>query len=191
MTLAEIITGCENNSRKAQKELYDLFYDEMMRTALFYCINQDDAEHIVLDSLMDIFKTIGNFRGESSLKTWAKRIVINKSINHYRKEQARKKHETLIEDNQSGYFYLNNVIPDAASIINAKDIMLEVQSLPDSERIVFNLHAIEGYSHKEIAEKMNFAEGTSKWYYSNARKALQEKLTVHSGLTYLSNQSGK
>lgn len=175
MEIDKIIIGCIQNDRKAQQKLYDLFYDPMMRVALFYCKNETDAENAMMESFMYIFKNLASFKGESHIKTWIRRIVVNRSITIYNKTTKRNNIELSIDKSD-----FSNFIEDSINLISeleATYILKLIQELPDTERIVFNLYVIEGFSHKEIAEKLNFTDTTSRWYYSNARKSLQEKLS--------------
>lgn len=170
----EIITGCIRHDRKAQQRLYDLYYDSMMRVALFYCKNEADAENVMIESFMSVFKNIASFKGESLLKTWIRKIVVNRSISMYNKNIKRRNREMSVESSNHSYSIADRF--DLIGKMEADYILKLVQDLPDTERIVFNLYVIEGYSHNEIAGKMNFTDSTSRWYYANARKRLQERL---------------
>lgn len=175
METEELISECIKQNRKAQQKLYDLNYDMMMRVALFYCKNETDAENAVMESFMSVFKNIQKFKGDSKLSTWIRKIVVNKSISLYRNTLKRNARERLIEI--FDHVHIIDSKHDLIDEIEADYILKQVQELPDTERIVFTLYVLDGYSHKEIGQQLNFSDSTSRWHYLNARKKLQIKLS--------------
>ena len=171
-TNKKLIKHCKRGSRKAQFKLYERFASTLLGISLRYCRNKEDAEDVLQEAFIDIFKNIGNLEKESSLFPWMKSIVVHKAISHY---SAQKK-------------YVNNVSFKPVSLQDEKQVedlieksgyeeLLEmIHSLPAGYRTVFNLHAIEGYKHREIAEMLKISEGTSKSQYSRARQMMVEKL---------------
>ncbi len=142
----------------------------MIAVCMRYSHDEDEAKDIVQLGFIKVFSKMEMFNSEGSLKAWIHRIMVRTAIDHYRKLQ-REGHHLRWEDCEDE--------PQDAEIegkIAADDIMLLIQQLPDMQRAVFNLFAIEGYSHKEIATLLNTTEGTSKWHLYEARKALKELL---------------
>jgi len=166
----DLIERCARADRHAQKELYDLFSGRMYVICLRYTKSQPDAEDVLQEAFIKVFKNIGSFRGESRLEYWVKRVVINTALNHQRNKLYQYPMYD-IEDIKQGYNYENIL-----SEFQLEDLLKMIRSLPDGCQTVFNLYAIEGYNHKEIASMLGISEGTSKSQFSRARKLLQEKI---------------
>ena len=169
----EIIAGCLKKKRSAQKALYDKYHPMLLGICLRYAKTKVEAEDVLLMGLTRIFKKIDTYNGEGSFEGWMKKIMVNESIDNYRKNLKtyfHKDFENLTSDD-IGYDY----IPDNFSV---NDILSSIQKLPDGYRIVFNMFAIEGYSHKEIAKKLDISESTSKTQLLKARKKLRQKLLL-------------
>jgi RNA polymerase sigma factor (sigma-70 family) len=172
MTDKALADGCARGDRTIQKALYNRFSRKLMAMCLRYARSTAEAEDILQEGFIRAFEHIKNFRHESKLETWLTRIMINTALNHQRKklylfpmfdvEQVPLREEEKVSLSQ---FHLD-------------ELMGFVQSLPDGCRVVFNLFAIEGYSHKEIADMLNISEGTSKSQYSRARQLLQQRITA-------------
>lgn len=166
-----LLEGCLANNRKAQEQLYRLFYGFAMNIALRYARDEMDAADIMSHAFVKIFKSIHTYdKNKGSLHAWIKRIVANEGLDHIK---ARSKF--TIEDELEEALAPNI---DNASIarLEAADIMTLVKKLPPATHAVFILYAIEGYTHKEIAQQLNISEGTSKWHLSEARKTLKQKV---------------
>lgn len=168
-----IISGCLNKKRSAQKALYDHYHPMLMGICMRYAKSKAEAEDILIIGFTKIFKNLVSYQGEGSFEGWMKRIMVNAAIDNYRKNLKHYFHENFenITNEEVGYGY----IPDSFS---TQDILKTIQELPVGYRIVFNMFAIEGYSHKEIAEKLNVSESTSKTQLLKARKKLQKKLSL-------------
>jgi len=170
---ADIINGCRQKKHRAEKALFDRYHPVLMGICVRYAKSNAEAEDILLMGFTRIYKKINDYSGKGSFEGWMKRIMINVAIDNYRKNR---KHY-FIEDisdlttDDTGVDY----IPDNFSL---GDIIRTIQELPDGYRIVFNLYAIEGYSHKEIAEKLNISESTSKTQLMKARNQLKKKLLL-------------
>jgi RNA polymerase sigma-70 factor (ECF subfamily) len=145
-----------------------------MGICLRYAKNKSEAEDILLMGFTRIFQKIDSYSASGSFEGWLRRIVINVAIDNFRKNKKNYYFET-IEDTTFNSEYAD-YIPDSFAM---EDILKTVQSLPNGYRIVFNLFAIEGYSHKEIAELLGFSESTSKTQYLKARKKLQTMLAKY------------
>jgi RNA polymerase sigma factor (sigma-70 family) len=174
ITEQEIINGCLKRKRKAQKILFERYHASLMGICMRYAKNKSEAEDILLMGFTRIFQKIESYSSKGSFEGWLRRIVINVAIDNFRKNKKNYYFETL-EDSSFNSEYANYV-PDNFAL---EDILKTVQSLPNGYRMVFNLFAIEGYSHKEIAELLGVSESTSKTQYLKARQKLQSMLAEY------------
>jgi len=166
-----LVKECVSGNAKAQKELFNAFAPKMLAVAMRYISDKERAEDVLQDAFIKVFKNIHNFKLDGSLEGWVRRIVVNTALDQLRKN---KKHQTDVElDNVSFELKQSNHIEPQ---LQADYLMTLVESLPDGYRTVFNLFAIEGYSHKEIADMLEITESTSKSQYSRARSVLREML---------------
>jgi RNA polymerase sigma factor (sigma-70 family) len=164
----ELIRRCRKGDRQAQKALYDRFQAPMFRLCYRYVREQQEAEDILCKGFFKIFENIARFedRGEDSLQKWITRIMVNEALMFLRKHRME-----LVSDDQA------LAIPAGTrtdSAVEAEDIYNMVRALPLGYRTVFNLFAIEGFSHLEIAQQLGISEGTSKSQLSKARALLQQ-----------------
>lgn len=169
----ELIKGCAKGDRAAQKALYDRYCRKMLVVCQRYARSTQEAEDILQEGFIKIFNSIKSFRGEARLETWITRIMINTALNAQRQKLYLMPMVDVLEIN----------LPEEAEIslasFNLSELIAMVQALPDGCRVVFNLFAIEGYNHKEIAEMLNISEGTSKSQYSRAKSLLKLKLNQY------------
>ncbi len=167
--LKELINEALKQSRKAQEEIFKLFYGKMMGVALRYTSDHDTAQEVVQESFIKIFDKLALFDQKGPFEGWIRRIVVNTSIDSIRR--AKKDPYRTDDDND---FKMGSVNPmeeqeDADYVMLKAEMAMEaIQELSPAYRTVFNLYVIENYSHKEIAEKLGISEGTSK---SNLAKA--------------------
>ena len=168
----EIIAGCKNNDRRAQKALYENTCKKMYAVALSYMKDEQDAQDILHDAYIKVFNRIETFNNSANIEGWIRRIVSNTAIDRIRKDK-RMTRSDFIENEELG-----NYCNIAAEIQNA-DLNSIINLLPDGARIIFNLHVLEGYKHHEIAEKLGINEGTSKSQFFRAKKILQELVQLH------------
>jgi RNA polymerase sigma factor (sigma-70 family) len=176
-TLHSLIEKCKDNNRKAQSELYAMWFSTLMRIARKYKNNEDDAASIVNDSFFKVFTNINNYKPEIPFEAWIKRITINTVIDDFRKN---KKHKNLVKlDDYSSTDFLDfDVrIDEADKDLNVKDILGLIEKLDEEEKVVFNLFEIDGYSHNEIAKELEVSERTSKRYLASARVNLKKMIT--------------
>ncbi len=171
-TEGELVEGCRKGDRKMQHELYQRFADKMFVVCLRYAQGQLEAEDILQEAFIKVFDKIEQFRGEASLAGWIKRIVVNTALNN----QRSKLYMYPMVDVDSMYHIQEQ--ETTLSGYNFRDLLKLVQELPSGCRVIFNLFAIEGYSHKEIAKLLEISEGTSKSQYARARQLLQDRLAA-------------
>ncbi len=170
----DIITGCINKQRDCQKKLYDALSGKMLFVCFSYCKNRDDAEDVLQEGFIKVFKYINSYKFEGSFEGWVRRIMVNTSINFI----IQQKQKYLFDDIDDVAIHLESEL-DAITQINEKDLLKILSLLPDGYRTVFNLFAIEGYSHKEISSLLNITEGTSKSQLSKAKVQLKKLLYQH------------
>jgi len=171
----ELIKGCADGDRASQRALYDRYCRKMMVICLRYARSTQEAEDILQEGFIKIFKSIGTFRWEARLETWITRIMINTALNSHRQKLYMLPMVDVTEIQIAEEEGIN------LSDFNLSELVAMVQSLPDGCRIVFNLFAIEGYGHKEIADMLAISEGTSKSQYNRAKKILRDKLVKEEG----------
>lgn len=172
MTDEEIIKGCIANDMNAQKHLYERFARKMMGICLRYAENTEEAQDLVQDGFIKVFQKINSFKGDGSLEGWTRKVMVNTALDSLRKKK-KEKQRIEIDNEDDSWTGIEDGIIDA---ISAKDLLKIIQNLPRGYRTVFNLFAIEGYSHKEIGEMLHITESTSKSQYSRAKVQLQKML---------------
>ena len=171
MSEEEMLRGCQANEEQAQKFLFDKYARLMTGVCLRYADSYEEAQDIVQDGFIKVFKNIRMFSGKGSLEGWVRRIMVNTSLDYLRSIKNERFNVTI--DDVSYKLKEDEAIN---SELNKEDLLQLVQSLPIGYRTVFNMYAIEGYSHREIGEELNISDNTSKSQYSRARSILQKKL---------------
>lgn len=165
---SDLIVGCLEGNRRMQEELYRRFSPRMYAVCLRYAGNAEEAEDILQEGFIKVFKKLDSFRSEGSFEGWLRRIFVNTAIEHFRRKRymmpVTEREENTIEGK-----YLS-VLDSMA----ARDIMALVQELSPGYRTVFNMYVVEGYTHKEIADMLGISEGTSKSQLSRAKVILQD-----------------
>jgi RNA polymerase sigma factor (sigma-70 family) len=172
MSEEEMIKGCLKNNPLAQRTLYNKLGPKMMGVCLRYMTNMEEAQDVLQDGFVKVFDKLGAYSGAGSFEGWVRRIFVNTALDAIRKNK-KLKHQTQIDDVafalRSNDFIFETLV--------AEDLLRVLQELPLGYKTVFNLYAIEGYSHKEIAKKMNVTVSTSKSQFSRAKAMLREKIT--------------
>jgi RNA polymerase sigma factor (sigma-70 family) len=163
----DLIQACIARERWAQQKLYQEFYGSMMSVCASYANNHDDALDILHEGFIKVFKHIGSYQPGTSLNAWVRRIMVNTSIDYYRKMIRRR-----TDDLETAY-NLSADEPDAVSQCSEQDILKAIQQLTPAYRTVFNLYVVEGFSHKEIADQVGITESTSRSNLVKARLKLQ------------------
>jgi len=171
-----LIQQCAAGDRRSQKMLYDRYASKMFGVCLRYSQDYQAAEDILQEGFVKAFRNMEKFRFEGSFEGWLRRIMVNSAIEMHR----RKNHLYPLLEVETTDIEL--VEENALNMLAAEDLMHMIESLSPGYRTVFNLYAIEGYSHKEIAEQLNISEGTSKSQLARARYILMEMVEQRTGL---------
>jgi RNA polymerase sigma factor (sigma-70 family) len=169
--LEELIYKCRDGNSKAQTELYRLFSQRMYGVCLRYAKDNSDAEDILQEGFVRVFTKIGQFEFKGSFEGWMRRIMVNTALEKFRKN------DRLYPVEEMKNYESTEMVEETISSITADELMKIIQELPPRYKMVFNLYAIEGYSHLEIGEMMSISEGTSKSNLSRARMILQKRVT--------------
>ena len=167
-----LISGCIEGNPRAQKLLFDTFSPKFFALSLRYMKGTDEAEDVLQEGFVKIFSKLSGYKGKGSFEGWMRRIIVNTCLDQIRKNQ-KLKFDTPIE-NEEYKLSMNAFILEKMS---ANELIEEIKKMPPGYRVVFNMFAIEGYSHKEIAEKLGVKESTSKSQYLRARAYLKERIS--------------
>jgi RNA polymerase sigma factor (sigma-70 family) len=170
---SDLIAGCMSGDRKMQQELYQRFASKMFGVCLRYAGNTEEAEDILQEGFIKVFKKIGSFRGEGSFEGWVRRIFVNTAIEQFRRKTYLQPITEREEETVKG---------DYVSVLDTlaeKDIINLVQQLSPGYRTVFNMYVVEGYTHKQIGDVLGISEGTSKSQLSRAKTILQDLVRTH------------
>lgn len=177
VTEEELIKGCLSHDRSAQKRLYDTYSSKMYAICYRYVRDAAEAEDILIIAFTRIFEKINQFKSEGSFEGWIRRIIVNEALTHLRRNRSMYLETDLEQvDREPDYDKLRDHLEE-------EDLLKMIQDLPTGYRIVFNLYAIEGYSHKEIASQLGISENTSKSQLSRARVYLQKMLAENDWIT--------
>lgn len=167
----ELVEACIRNDRLAQRELYDRYARLMMAVCLRYIGDEVSAQDVLQEAFIKVFAALPTFAGSGSLEGWIRRIVVNTTLETLRKSDVMR--DTAgIEDAEMAVSTEAGVMER----LSAEDLMGMIAALPAGFRTVFNMYAIEGYSHKEIADILGISEGTSRSQYNRARNLIQRKI---------------
>ncbi|MBO6515266.1 MAG: RNA polymerase sigma factor [Bacteroidia bacterium] len=179
----DIIKACIDNDPRAQKILFENYAPKMLGVCARYCSTMEDAKDALHEGFIKVFKRIENFKGNSSLETWMTRLMINTSIDHFKKSIKYVHYdnqEKVLEHSDDDNSY--TLVVDDQEDVKMEDLYRVINQLPDGYRVVFNLYAIEGFTHKEIAEQLKISAGTSKSQLARARvmlkKLVKEQLNI-------------
>lgn len=167
---SDLIEGSMNGDRHAQELLYNKYSGKMYGVCLRYAGNESDANDILQEGFIKVFKNLSKYRGDGSFEGWIRRIMVNTSIEHFR----RKKNTFSITETQERSVEDESL--NALDQLDLKDLLEVINRLPEGYKMVFNMHVVEGYAHKEIAEKLGITEGTSKSQLARAKGVLKKML---------------
>lgn len=166
-----IIKNCIKGNAMAQKELFDSYAPVMLGVCYRYTKSMEDAEDVLQEGFIKVFKNLKQYRFEGELQAWVRRIMVNTSLN-FLKRNKRYREEMVFEETS-----LHPIVEETPQIIlQAKELASLIRQLPTGYQTIFNLHAAEGYTHVEIAAMLGINEGTSRSQYARARNLLSEWL---------------
>ena len=177
-TIDTLVNKCKAGERKAQELLYKQFAAKMLGVCMRYATDRMEAEDMLQNGFIRVFQKMSDYRGEGSFEGWVRRIMVHSSIEYYRKHHKMMQAVDMDETDEP------SVDPVAMANLDAKDLITLIQQLAPGYRMVFNLYAIEGFSHKEIGEIMSISEGASKSQLSRARAILKEQVLKTSNKSY-------
>jgi RNA polymerase sigma factor (sigma-70 family) len=166
-----LVEGCLQNDRKLQKQLYQKYFKSMFQICLSYSGNRTEAKDIIQEAFIKVFTGLDKFNGKGSLEGWIRRIVTNTAIDYFRQRKRLVFSDEFPdepEEEERGSYTFQDLTNEM--------VLHYVNQLPDGARVVFNLFAVEGLQHKEIAKKLKISEGTSKSQYKRARNLLKKWL---------------
>jgi RNA polymerase sigma-70 factor (ECF subfamily) len=171
MNETQLITGCLNGDRKAQRSLYDTYSRKMLGICMRYVNDREVARDLLQDGFVKVFTSLQSFEGTGSLEAWMRVIFVNEALGYLRRADVLHKYEDIAA--------ADNIPDDSESAISkmsVKELMAIIGRLPVGFRTVFNMYTVEGYSHKEIARALDITESTSRSQYVRARRWLQEQI---------------
>jgi RNA polymerase sigma-70 factor (ECF subfamily) len=169
-TLDILLKECKRGKAGSQEKLYRRFASAMYGLCLQYASNEEDAQDILQDGFIKVFAKLDMVRNPAALPGWIRRVMINTALEKYRSQVILQRVDEVREEHQE------DPGDDALERITCEELVALIQSLTPRYRMVFNLYAIEGFSHQEIAEELGISIGTSKSNLSRGRAILQEKI---------------
>jgi len=174
---SEILQGCIKCKPSAQRELFEKYSPVLLGICIRYAGSVQEAEDIMQEGFVKIFMNISHFKGEGSLMAWMRRIMINTAITAYHRALKHRYHDDIEEIRETSMEHVSWSDAD----FTEEELIKIIERMPEGYRLVFNLYAIEGFKHREIAVMLEIDENTSKSQYSRARRWLQERLTKVKG----------
>lgn len=168
---ADLISGCRKNDAVAQKKMYEWLSPRMFAVCIRYAGDREAAKDILHDGFITLFSKIDTYKGDGSFEGWARRVFVTAALMHLRKKDALKHAEDV--DTFGGELVYDESIMER---IDARTLMGLISQMPSGFRTVFNMYAIEGYSHIEIAKELGITEGGSRSQLSRAKQWLKDKL---------------
>jgi RNA polymerase sigma factor (sigma-70 family) len=169
--LYAIINGCLQSDRSAQARLYDLYSKKMLGVCVWYARSKEEAEEILQDGFLRVFRYIHTFNGEGSFEGWIRKIMVNCALQKIQRSPVL---YPIVEISKAEPVSYHD--EEIFASLEARELLKLVQSLPPGYRVIFNLFVFEGLKHREIAELLNISEGTSKSNLSDARSWLAKAL---------------
>lgn len=171
-----LVIECVKGNPRAQRMLFDRFSSKMLGVCLRYGKDSEQAEDILQDGFVKVFTKLKDFKNEGSLEGWIRRVMVNTAL-----DQIRKNGKTLGDVSVDDVQYKIENNDHIAEQLMAEDLLKLINSMPDGYKVVFNMFAIEGYTHNEIADTLGISESTSKSQYSRARAYLRERISEADG----------
>jgi RNA polymerase sigma-70 factor (ECF subfamily) len=170
--LEMVIEGCKKNNRKAQIDLYNQYGTKLLAVCMRYVADRSEAEDILQEGFLKVLNNIREYSGKGHFENWMKKIIVNTAITHFHREKKHYYHDEIeeVQDHE-----LQNVLaPDKE--YDEKELYELLKRMPEGYRMIFNLYAVEGYKHKEIAEQLHIGENTSKTQYLRAKSWLIKEM---------------
>ncbi|MFB2118063.1 RNA polymerase sigma factor [Parapedobacter sp. 2B3] len=170
VTIESLYEGCKGGSRQAQEQLYNALASKMLGVCMRYANSTFEAEDMLQAGFIKVFSNLGSYRGDGSFEGWIRRVIVNTAIEAYRRNMRSGQQVELNEeyDDVQQTFAMDN--------LECEDLLRLIQALPDGYRVVFNMYAVEGFSHKEIAQSLQVSESASKSQLSRARAWLKQRI---------------
>ena len=165
----QLIQACIDGDRHSQSSLYRQFASKMFGVCMRYAKNREEAEEIMQEGFVQVFKSLGNFKFAGSFEGWIRKIMVYSAIKHYR---TKPKMHLVVDIEHAQAEGLGN--DEIMTYLHKKELLKMVQALPPAYRMIFNLYVFEGMKHREIAEHLGIAEGTSKSNFFDAKLLLQK-----------------
>lgn len=176
MEFSNLLKKCIKGERRAQFDLYKQCYPILMRVCRRYRKNEDEVAGLLNEGFLKILNNLKKYDQKTPFEAWIKRIMINTLIDDFRKNRKEKERTIYAEPQKLVVIGKALDYNEADRYFDAEHIKSIIHQLPEMNKQVFNLYAIDGFSHKEIAAQFGFSEGTSKWYLSKARQQIKELL---------------
>ncbi len=170
MSEKDLIKGCIRDEPGAQKELFQRYAERLFTVCRRYARHRMEAEDMLQDAFIRIINKIHTYKGEGSLERWLRSVTVRTALSYFQKTSFQQDHTGLDQLQEIPEF------PTILSQMQEEELLELISQLPDGYRVVFNLHAIEGYSHKEIAQILGTGESTSRSQLTKARKMLQTQV---------------
>jgi RNA polymerase sigma-70 factor (ECF subfamily) len=171
-----LVIECVKGNPRAQRMLFDRFSSKMLGVCLRYAKDSEQADDILQDGFVKVFTKLKDFKNEGSLEGWIRRVMVNTAL-----DQIRKNGKTLGDISVDDVQYKIENNDHIAEQLMAEDLLKLINSMPYGYKVVFNMFAIEGYTHNEIADTLGISESTSKSQYSRARAYLRERISEADG----------
>ena len=171
MSEHQIIQGCIEGDVRCQRMLFDQYAGKMMMVCLRYASDQMEAEDILQNGFVKVFRHIGQFKYQGSFEGWVRKVMVNTALKYCQRKRIR------FDELQPEMPHIPSVEPYVYSLLGEADLLHLIRRLPEGYRLVFNLHVIEGYSHEEIARMLEIKDSTSRSQLVKARRMLQQAIT--------------
>ncbi len=166
-----ILEACKKGNTAAQKQLYERFKDKMFVLCLRYTNSREDAEDLLQDGFVTVFRDLHQYKGVGNLEGWVRKVILNVALQHIRKQkhlfQVVELKDMDLEEEHEELLFEEHV---------AKNLIRLMQQLPAGFRTVLNLYVLEGYSHQQIAKELNISVGTSKSQLNRAKKLMKNMI---------------
>ncbi|MDG1429285.1 MAG: sigma-70 family RNA polymerase sigma factor [Crocinitomicaceae bacterium] len=171
MSELALVKSCIEGDQRAQRELFEMYAPKMMGVCLRYTKDVAQAEDVMQEGFIKVFTKLEKYSGQGSLEGWVRRVMVNAALDHLRRES--KFNANIPMDDVDYKVEFDGQILES---LMEKDLLKLIREMPDGYRTVFNMFAIEGYTHKEIAKQLDISENTSKSQYSRAKTFLRSKI---------------